>query len=203
MPPKESRAQNIAKQYDVPVAAVKTVLEVFSENQAAIDVSWGKEEQLKTTWAADQMIKPKDEQQSWEEFQEFAASPEGKIELTMRYIQDSELLDEMREFPAKEAFEAFTRRYTGVKSDPELTHSLIDTFVKNAGGEEMVSRWPRLQPGERGESVQHIQRALGIKPSGDFDPMTEQAVKDFQRSVGLEADGQVTAKVWKALGFPD
>ena len=58
-----------------------------------------------------------------------------------------------------------------------------------------------LQRGSKGDEVITLQRALKITADGDFGPMTEKAVKDFQKSKGLDADGIVGAKTWAALGI--
>lgn len=45
--------------------------------------------------------------------------------------------------------------------------------------------------GSRGEVVRQIQAALHQYPDGIFGPMTEEAVKEFQKENGLKADGIV------------
>ena len=50
-----------------------------------------------------------------------------------------------------------------------------------------------------GLHVQGLQHLLHIYPDGKFGPLTEEAVKEFQTSHGLVADGIVGAKTWAAL----
>ena len=50
-----------------------------------------------------------------------------------------------------------------------------------------------------GLHVQGLQHLLHIYPDGKFGPLTEEAVKEFQTSHGLTADGIVGAKTWAAL----
>lgn len=48
-----------------------------------------------------------------------------------------------------------------------------------------------LKLGSRGNEVKALQEKLNLKADGIFGPLTEEAVKDFQRSNGLEVDGIV------------
>ena len=56
-----------------------------------------------------------------------------------------------------------------------------------------------LKKGMSGLHVQGLQHILHIYPDGKFGPLTEEAVKEFQTSHGLTADGIVGAKTWAAL----
>ena len=53
--------------------------------------------------------------------------------------------------------------------------------------------------GSRGEVVKQIQKALHLLPDGIFGKITEEAVKTFQRSKGITADGIVGAKTLALL----
>ena len=46
-----------------------------------------------------------------------------------------------------------------------------------------------LKLGSRGNEVKVLQEKLNLKVDGKFGPLTEEAVKDFQRSNSLEVDG--------------
>ena len=48
-----------------------------------------------------------------------------------------------------------------------------------------------LKLGSKGNEVKLLQEKLNLKTDGIFGPLTEEAVKDFQRSNGLEVDGIV------------
>lgn len=48
-----------------------------------------------------------------------------------------------------------------------------------------------LKLGSKGNEVKVLQEKLNLKADGVFGPLTEEAVKDFQRSNGLEVDGIV------------
>lgn len=56
-----------------------------------------------------------------------------------------------------------------------------------------------LKKGNRGKNVQTLQRALHLLDDGIFGQMTEEAVKDFQKSHGLKVDGIVGDKTWAAI----
>ncbi len=53
--------------------------------------------------------------------------------------------------------------------------------------------------GDRSATVAKIQRALGIGDDSIFGPITQRSVKRFQSKAGLESDGVVGPKTWKAL----
>jgi N-acetylmuramoyl-L-alanine amidase len=57
-----------------------------------------------------------------------------------------------------------------------------------------------LKLGSRGTEVKTLQGKLHLIADGIFGEITEDAVKDFQRSKGLRADGIVGAQTWAALG---
>nr|DAM97278.1 MAG TPA: endodeoxyribonuclease I [Crassvirales sp.] len=56
-----------------------------------------------------------------------------------------------------------------------------------------------LKLGSRGNEVKVLQEKLNLKADGIFGPLTEEAVKDFQRSNGLEVDGIVGANTLSKL----
>lgn len=61
-----------------------------------------------------------------------------------------------------------------------------------------------VQRGDCGQTVSFIQERLtvlgfAVAADGQFGPGTEQAVKDFQTSRALTADGVVGAATWAAL----
>jgi putative chitinase len=59
---------------------------------------------------------------------------------------------------------------------------------------------PTLRKGSTGPEVVRLQRLLHVKPAdGDFGPKTAAAVREFQKSHGLVADGVVGPATWKAL----
>jgi hypothetical protein len=61
---------------------------------------------------------------------------------------------------------------------------------------------PTLSDGDEGEDVVDLQRMLPRfegERDGDFGPITETAVRDYQRSRGLTTDGIVGPETWDAL----
>lgn len=56
-----------------------------------------------------------------------------------------------------------------------------------------------FHPGDRGDQIAAIQQALNITADGDYGTGMTQAVKDFQASHGLDADGIVGAETYKAI----
>jgi peptidoglycan hydrolase-like protein with peptidoglycan-binding domain len=67
-----------------------------------------------------------------------------------------------------------------------------------------ISPWPVVQKGSQGHPIRTLQlllRARGhhITVDGLFGPATEAAVKAFQASKGLAADGLVSPQTWTTL----
>ena len=62
-----------------------------------------------------------------------------------------------------------------------------------------TDRHMTLKKGMNGLHVQGLQELLHIYPDGKFGPLTEEAVKEFQKAHGLVADGIVGEKTWAAL----
>ncbi|UBF25430.1 peptidoglycan-binding protein [Kovacikia minuta CCNUW1] len=61
-----------------------------------------------------------------------------------------------------------------------------------------------IGPGNSGQSVEAVQKALGIKVDGKYNTKTETAVTDFQIRQGLKRiDGIVGAETAKALGLDE
>lgn len=60
-----------------------------------------------------------------------------------------------------------------------------------------------LRFGSRGESVRKLQKLINAPIDGIFGARTELAVKSFQVSRGLVADGIVGPKTWEALGVKE
>lgn len=58
---------------------------------------------------------------------------------------------------------------------------------------------PVLRKGDSGPAVREVQTLLRLVVDGDFGPNTESAVKAFQSSRGLAADGVVGPGTWAAL----
>ena len=58
-----------------------------------------------------------------------------------------------------------------------------------------------LKLGSRGNEVKVLQEKLNLKADGIFGLLTEEAVKDFQRSNGLEVDGIVGADTLSKLNL--
>lgn len=82
-------------------------------------------------------------------------------------------------------------RLDGIEPSTDIPAVLADTASPKPR--------PLLKRGDNGEDVKRLQRLLKITADGDFGPKTETAVKDFQRSHSLVADGKVGGYTWRAL----
>jgi len=58
---------------------------------------------------------------------------------------------------------------------------------------------PTLRKGAAGDDVRKLQAALHLFIDGQFGPLTETALKNYQKEHGLVADGICGAQSWKAL----
>ena len=58
-----------------------------------------------------------------------------------------------------------------------------------------------LKLGSKGNEVKLLQEKLNLKADGIFGPLTEEAVKDFQRSNGLKVDGIVGTNTLSKLNL--
>ncbi|WAH36096.1 L,D-transpeptidase family protein [Alicyclobacillus dauci] len=66
-------------------------------------------------------------------------------------------------------------------------------------GPSSYVNYPTLHEGMFNNDVKILQKALGIAADGDFGPMTDAVVKNFQKQHGLTVDGIVGQMTWKAL----
>jgi hypothetical protein len=92
--------------------------------------------------------------------------------------------------------------YAGEENAPLLSKAGVTTEApatalkaKNAAH----AGFKPLKVGSKGKEVKNVQTLLGIKADGDFGPVTEKAVKAFQVSNKLSANGVVDAITFKAL----
>lgn len=58
-----------------------------------------------------------------------------------------------------------------------------------------------LKKGSKGADVKVLQSKLNLIQDGIFGPITEEAVKEFQKTAGLTVDGIVGPKTWDKLGI--
>lgn len=69
---------------------------------------------------------------------------------------------------------------------------------------ETIPDWPLVQKGDQAFPVRSLQQLLRarnhpVAVDGIFGPKTEAAVKQFQQSKGLSADGKVGKQTWPKL----
>ena len=60
-----------------------------------------------------------------------------------------------------------------------------------------LGKWLRL--GSTGVNVIYLQGALGLKQDGQFGPITQRRVREFQQSEGLTVDGVVGPQTWSRI----
>lgn len=74
----------------------------------------------------------------------------------------------------------------------------------NRSGAIMAATWPAITTGSKGEDVRTVQHLLAVHGhpvtvDGVYGPATANAVKAFQTSQGLTADGTVGDRTWEKL----
>lgn len=100
-----------------------------------------------------------------------------------------------------EPYLSLVRTFMAVGGEP------AEVAAETAAAEPLQEPPPTLRRGSTGWQVTRLQRLLEARAcmpadatvDGDFDPLTEQAVKRFQKLAGLEADGIVGPLTWHAL----
>lgn len=67
-------------------------------------------------------------------------------------------------------------------------------------GSTYITTMTTLKKGSRGADVVTLQKKLSLYADGIFGPMTEEAVKEFQKNNNLTVDGIVGSVTWNKLG---
>ncbi len=101
-------------------------------------------------------------------------------------------------FPADEQGRVLWRRGKTVNASKILDPQLL----ADAPEAPLVGASVVLRIGAIGDDVSAIQEILGVEVDGRFGPITESAVKKFQRSKGLAPDGIVGPLTLSAMKLP-
>lgn len=72
-------------------------------------------------------------------------------------------------------------------------------FAHGGSGTPAVTTCATLSQGATGAAVKTIQRAVGASADGDFGPMTQKAVRKWQKANAVTVSGVVDAATWDAL----
>jgi hypothetical protein len=96
--------------------------------------------------------------------------------------------------------------FVALRRDDDHAQVVAATPPPNAATVAPRPPRPVLSEGAGSREVQQLQeklRELGLRPEtgGRFGPQTTQAVREFQRSRGIDPTGVVDAETWAALGF--
>jgi len=91
--------------------------------------------------------------------------------------------------------------YAGEENSPLLSKRNVAPVAKTSAPVKKSAPQPfkPLKFGSKGQEVKNVQTLLGIKSDGEFGPSTEKAVKVFQLSKKLSANGIVDAITLKVL----
>jgi peptidoglycan hydrolase-like protein with peptidoglycan-binding domain len=107
----------------------------------------------------------------------------------------------------QKASRAFEKRFRGTGDDGRIGEGQLERMKVVARAKQNPGSGPLLKEGYRGAPVKALQKRLDQlgfangANDGVFGNATERAVKKFQRSMGLKADGIVGKGTWKLLGI--
>lgn len=63
-----------------------------------------------------------------------------------------------------------------------------------------ISKMPVLKTGSKGQAVEFVQEIVKAEPTdGDFGPITQRCVKEFQKLKNIQVDGIVGHQTWAAI----
>lgn len=136
------------------------------------------------------LIKPRSQGKAVQMLQELLQ--EQGYDISVSGYFNIETTEAVRDFQEKNGLEVdsvvYTETWTNLINKPPI--QTIDQ--------------PRLSLGDQNEAVERLQELLNkegyqLAVDGDFGPVTEDAVKDFQERKGLSADGMVFTKTWEIL----
>lgn len=125
----------------------------------------------------------------------------GQIELMARYIDKFGLADELQRLD----FTGFARGYNGPGYKAGGYHLKMAAAYKRLSGTAPVSKAQgMLRMGSTGKRVRELQALLvraghGVKVDGDYGPSTRDAVRSFQRSQKIAADGVAGPETFRRL----
>jgi peptidoglycan hydrolase-like protein with peptidoglycan-binding domain len=75
--------------------------------------------------------------------------------------------------------------------------SLVEDNILGEKTKSCIEKMPVLMGGSQGEAVEFIQKVIGAHPvDGDFGPITQRRVLEYQRDKNIDADGVVGVHTW-------
>lgn len=180
-----------AKRYDMLRRAM-----VIDRDAAIMSCSWGVGQVMGSHWKVLGYKSPMDF------YEKVSESVAGQVDAMFRYIVKFGLLDEIQRYD----WAGFARGYNGPAYAKHGYHTKIAAaYERYAGTAAPVSPASgMLRMGSRGQRVRELQQLLvrvgyGITVDGDYGPATRDAVKMFQTTRNLEADGVAGPQTMAAL----
>lgn len=125
----------------------------------------------------------------------------GQLDVMVGFIKGAGLAIHLR----RKDWAAFARGYNGPGYAKNQYDKKLARAYERFRSYSPVSYDPLddglLSIGDKGEIVATLQRGLGIHADGDFGPLTDQAVRKFQRTHDLVPDGKVGRSTGAELGL--
>lgn len=122
------------------------------------------------------------------------------IEQYRLYEYDNECLNEAAADRDSEKIRKFQRLCNSLGIRDYQGKKLVEDNIIGPRTRSCISKMPLLKRGSKGSTVSFVQSLVGAVPvDGDFGPITEGCVKDYQRRKGLKVDGIVGGGTWTSL----
>lgn len=122
------------------------------------------------------------------------------IEQYRLYEYDNECLNEAAADRDSEKIRKFQRLCNSLDIRDYEGKKLVEDNIIGSRTKSCIKKMPLLKKGSKGAAVSFVQQLVGAVPvDGDFGPITEGCVKDYQIRKGLKVDGIVGGETWTSL----
>lgn len=128
----------------------------------------------------------------------------GQLNAFLGFIKARKLEADLRLLPDPDAAKRIARAYNGDGyAQNKYDTKIISAFKRHSKGAVEAGKFHApLRLGSNGDGVHTLQLRLGIPADGVYGPVTQQAVRDFQKGARLMEDGIAGENTHGKLGLP-